>query len=214
MKFNIIVLLFLLMFTACQTPSTETGGESIDDLLMALKTDLDAEKSTLLITKIKQYVEQNPQDKDTNIRYLGAGLNNLTARMTDPKTGKMDKTIAMEFINFSDATSQLYPARAETPAMLQKAGEVARSIRAFKKAIEIYDTIYEKYPASKQAPQALFMKAFTYDNEMGEKEKAKELYTLFLEKYPNDDFADDTKFLLENLFKSNEEIIQEFGDEK
>ena len=58
------------------------------------------------------------------------------------------------------------------------------------------------------------MKAFTYDNEMGEKEKAKALYTEFLEKYPNDDFADDTKFLLENLFKSNEEIIQEFGDEK
>ena len=52
--------------------------------------------------------------------------------------------------------------------------------------------------------------AFTLDNDLQRHEEAKELYESFLEKYPDDDFADDTQFLLQNLGKTDEEIIQSF----
>ena len=36
----------------------------------------------------------------------------------------------------------------------------------------------------------------------------------FCKSYPNDDFADDTKFLLENLGKDDEEIINSFSGQQ
>ena len=77
----------------------------------------------------------------------------------------------------------------------------------------IYDAIYTQYPQYEKAAQALFLKAFTYDNDLKDKGTAKALYEEFLQKFPNDDFADDTQFLLKNLGKNDEEIIKSFGQE-
>ena len=60
----------------------------------------------------------------------------------------------------------------------------------------------------------MFLKAFTYDNDLKKVEEARVLYNEFLKKYPNDEFADDTKFLLENLGKDDEEIINSFGKQQ
>ena len=94
--------------------------------------------------------------------------------------------------------------------LLHQAGETARSIRNYGKAIEIYDLIYNVFPDYEKAPQALFLKAFTLDNDLKQTEEAKALYEAFLEKHPDNEFADDTQFLLDNLGKDDEEIIQSF----
>jgi len=71
-----------------------------------------------------------------------------------------------------------------------------------------------QFPNSKEAPQALFMKGFTLDDGLGNKQAAKPVYEEFLKKYPKNDFADDTKFLLENINKTDEEIIKQFDNKK
>jgi len=83
----------------------------------------------------------------------------------------------------------------------------------FPKAVNLYDRIYTQYPNYEKAAQALFLKAFTYDNDLNDKGTARALYEEFLKKYPNDDFADDTQFLLNNLGKNDEEIIKGFKEE-
>jgi len=60
----------------------------------------------------------------------------------------------------------------------------------------------------------MFLKAFTLDSEMQQFDKAKALYEEFIAKHPQDEFADDTKFLLENLGKSDEEIIKQFEEQQ
>ena len=132
-------------------------------------------------------------------------------RLMNDSTHRINYRVANDFIGLCEIHALLLPKNEKSPDYLHKAGETARSIRSFRKALEIYDWIYTKYPDNPKAPQALFLKGFTYDNDLKNTEKAKAVYEEFLKKYPNDDFADDTKFLLENLGKKDEEIINSFG---
>ena len=123
---------------------------------------------------------------------------------------RIDRVKALNYIKLSEAFALLNPNEEEAVNHLHRAGETARSILNYKRAIEIYDWIIRRFPDHSRTAQALFLKAFTLDNNMKKYEEARGLYEAFLEKYPNDDFADDTKFLLENLGKSDEEIIKSF----
>ena len=148
-----------------------------------------------------------------SIPAIGTFLDDLAGKLTNSETGKIEVQMANDFVAASELHAMLEPTDAENANYLHKAGEIARSMRAFPKAIDLYNWIYTKYPDSKKASQALFMSAFTMDNELKQVDKARALYEQFLKTYPNDDFADDTKFLLANLGKSNEEIIESFGNQ-
>ena len=138
----------------------------------------------------------------------------LGGSMYDEATHKVDFQAANDYIRMCELFALLKPQDGLSPDYLHKAGETARAIRSFPKAVDIYDRIYTKYPTYEKAAQALFLKAFTYDNDLGDKATAKGLYEEFLQKFPNDDFADDTQFLLANLGKDDEEIIKSFSEKK
>ncbi|NND04801.1 MAG: tetratricopeptide repeat protein [Saprospiraceae bacterium] len=89
-----------------------------------------------------------------------------------------------------------------------KAGEAARSARNFPVAETSFKTLYEQYPDSPQASKALFLHAFMSDEDLKAYDKARTLYQTFIERYPDSDFNDDAQFLLENLGKSDEEMLE------
>ncbi len=119
-----------------------------------------------------------------------------------------DKVEALQnaLVGYADA----FPTDSLSVKYLSKAGETARLLRQFDKALEIFGKIEKNYPDSREAAAAMFMKAFTLDNDLKKLEEAKLAYEAFLQKYPNDEFADDAQFLLKNLGKSPEEIIKGF----
>lgn len=134
----------------------------------------------------------------------------LGRQMFNDSTARIDYRIANDFVNSCELKAMLLPNDPKSPEWLHKAGEAARSIRSYAKALEIYEWISDKFPSYEKAPQALFLRAFTLDNDLKRFDEAKALYEEFLQKYPNDDFADDTQFLLNNLGKNDEEIINSF----
>jgi len=127
------------------------------------------------------------------------------------ETKRINQAKAREYINLCEIYAMTLPKSSKSPEYLFKAGETARSIRQFPKAIDIYNWIYDKFQENDKAPQALFLKAFTLDNDLKQKDAAKALYEEFLKKYPNNDFADDTEFLLKNIGISDDDIIKGFG---
>lgn len=148
---------------------------------------------------------------ELNLPPINERIESLGRRMFNDSLGRIEYRIANDFINSCELHAMLLPQNENSPVFLHKAGETARSIRAYTKALEFYEWIGEKYPNFEKAPQALFLRAFTLDNDLGRIDDAKVLYEEFLQKYPNDDFADDTQFLLENLGKDDEEIINSFN---
>jgi len=158
-------------------------------------------------THVDEAKKRIDKDNTSLIEHIDA----IGGKMYNEETHRLDTKVAGSFIQVCELYALLKPEDSQSPNYLHKAGETARAIRAFPQAIMIYDRIYAKYPNFEKAPQALFLKAFTYDNDLKEFDKARALYKEFLKKFPNDDFADDTEFLLSNLGKNDEDIIQGFN---
>lgn len=100
------------------------------------------------------------------------------------------------------------PKHPKAVSYLMKAGEIAKAAQKPGKAIAFYDWIIDLYPENPDTGLALFLKAFTLENDLKKKEEAKAIYTKFLDKFPNHERSADVKFLLANIDKTDEEIIQ------
>ena len=76
------------------------------------------------------------------------------------------------------------------------------------KSLELFTSVYEKYPLSEQAPMGLFMAGFVQANELNDFDGATETYNLFLKDYPDHELAASAKEELENMGLTPEEILQ------
>ncbi|MCB0642604.1 MAG: tetratricopeptide repeat protein [Phaeodactylibacter sp.] len=157
--------------------------------------------------------EQTPILRDsflTNALELEKQIDTLKYEIFNEKTGKIEYRQAQDYIGVCEVYGLILPDAPLAPEYLHEAGKIAGYIQSHKKAMELYEWVYTKYPKSEKAPLALFMMGFTLQNELNDPDAAKPLYEEFLKKYPDHDFADDTQFLLSNMGKSDEEIIQNF----
>ncbi len=126
--------------------------------------------------------------------------------------GKLDRRKATRLINSYESFAKQFPKDPKAPDHLYKAGEVARSINDFSKAMDVWKIVYEKYNSYEKAPQALFLQGFIHENDFRDLDNAKKVYTEFLKKYPKHDLADDVQFSLTHLGKPADEIIKSFGE--
>jgi tetratricopeptide (TPR) repeat protein len=132
----------------------------------------------------------------------------LRTNMFNPQNLVADPAIINSYINSSIAYALLLPKNPESAVVLNQAAENAYYTQQFDRALYLYEWFQTAYPDDLKAPQALFMRAFIYDNDLEQYETAGRLYQEFIEKHPDDDFADDAEVLLENLGKSPEEMMQ------
>ena len=149
-------------------------------------------------------------DEATMQAKINAQIEAAKIKIYNETTHRIDPDAATVYVGLCELFTSLFPTNDNSPKYLFQAAETARSVKNHTKALQIYDLIFTQYQSYEKAPQALFLKAFTLDNDLKQFDKAKAIYTEFLEKYPDNDFADDTQFLLKNLGKSDDEIIQSF----
>lgn len=97
-----------------------------------------------------------------------------------------------------------------TPELLFKSGALVKGRNDPTKAIGVWGLITEHYPDSKWAADAMFQKAFTFDNDLKDKQMAKQYYENFLKTYPNHKLAEDIKLLIPTLDKTDAQLIEEF----
>jgi TolA-binding protein len=143
---------------------------------------------------------------------LDVRLREMSNAVFDTSGRRIDYRMANDFINSATIYAMILPGQEQSAEWLFDAAETARSIRAFGKALDLYAWVCEGFPESTRASQALFLQAFTLDNDLGRYDEARIKYQAFLESYPENEFADDAQFLLENLGKSEEEIIRAFEE--
>lgn len=136
-------------------------------------------------------------------------LKKLGLAMFNDSLQRLDQSAVRQFVDASEAYAILHMEDTSAVEYLHKAAEAARNLRAYDRAIELFDWIIDKFPEHQRASQALFLKAFTYDNDFNDTANARKYYTEFIANYPDDDFADDAQFLLENLGKADDELLRE-----
>ncbi len=120
---------------------------------------------------------------------------------------QINRKASLDYVNACEAYALAYNDK-KSPEYLYKASEVARSLTTYRKSLSLFDWIIEQYPDYEKTPTCLFLKGFVIENELKNEELARASYELFLEKYPTNELADDVKFLLENLGKTDEEMLK------
>lgn len=130
-----------------------------------------------------------------------AGLKADSLKIPDNEKVKEVQALYLSF-------SKEYPSDTLAPEYLLKAADLATFLHDYKTTIGLYDRILTDYKQFSKAPQALFLKAFTYDQYIQDPMKAAELYRQFISLYPNHDLADDASQALLFCGKTDEEIMQ------
>ncbi|MFT4665871.1 MAG: TolA-binding protein [Polaribacter sp.] len=150
-----------------------------------------------------------------NAKPLADRINEIASSIYDEETKLPNARMARKYITACEVNALISPNDPMAAELLLKAATTARTTaRNAQRALNIYDWVYTQFPGYEKAYQALFLKAFTLDNDMKKFDEAKGFYQEFLNKYPNDEFAVSTKFLLDNLGKSDDEIIKQFEKKK
>jgi tetratricopeptide (TPR) repeat protein len=135
-------------------------------------------------------------------------LKGIGLQMFNDSIYRLDENMARLYVDASEAAVMSNPDLPEAAEYLHRAAETARTLRDIPKAITLYDWIIDQYPNHPRGATALFLKAFTFDNDLKDYENARKYYDEFLAKHPNNEFAESAKFLLDNLGKSDEELRQ------
>jgi len=200
-------------------PSKSTATELIAAYQQQLVSPKADQKDGAILETLKQMISGNtglidPAAIGSKLGSATIGIDSSLSRLSQQffsLDGKQQiNTQAIEaYQTAAEVRAMISPDEVSVKKLLS-AGEAARTMKKFPKAISYFDMIIQKFPQLKGASQALFLKAFTMDNDLKQYDRARGIYELFLQKYPEDGFADDVQFLLENLGATNEEIIQKF----
>lgn len=126
---------------------------------------------------------------------------------SDPDVIKNMKP-ANELIKQMEAYAQAFPKDSIVPEMLVKAGEIARGLGKYKKATELLQSVWTNHEEHRLAPPALFLQAFTYDNDMRDSTLAVRYYQEFLKRYPDHELAGQVQQLINVVGKSPEELVR------
>lgn len=121
-----------------------------------------------------------------------------------------DPKKARDMISLYTKYADQFPDDTASAAFLFKAGDLSSKLNDTEAAIGYFSKLISKYPNSTNAPVALFLQGFIYENQAGNPMKAKPYYEEFLRKYPDHPLTGDVQFSLDHLGKTPEELIKEF----
>lgn len=126
----------------------------------------------------------------------------------DEATGMVDREAGLQYARLARELAAKAPNDTLVALPLYKSADVHKALNDYRSAAMIFERVHRDYPTFSKAGEALFMLGFTYDENLKDFDKAREVYTKFLTEFPDNVFARDTKVLLENLGKSDAEVLE------
>lgn len=107
-----------------------------------------------------------------------------------------------------------YPDDELTPEYYFRAANMARALKNYPEALDIYRVIVKDYPDFEHHVESHFMIALVYDNDLKDKFNAKRVYNEVAEKYPNHKFGQDAKLILDTYIEMTDEELIKYLEEK
>lgn len=147
------------------------------------------------------------RDKEVKaIENLEKSLESEAARPNPEKLSKLlDSYVAFVDKNPADTTAHLF---------LYKAVNLCIGVNNGSRAMQLIDRSLIDFPQSRYIATTVFLKAYVYENLLGDYGQAATVYNDFLKKYPNHELADDAEAALKYLGKSPEELVKQFEAQK
>lgn len=139
-----------------------------------------------------------------------AWLQQTQRQMANPRALKLDTALALQYVEQATAFAKKHPQDSLAPEVLFRAADVARGAGEFGQAIQLWGQVWRNYPQHRLAPDALFLQAFTFDNDLQAREEARTYYQKVIDQYPDHPLAMQAAQLIEVLNKSPDELVRQF----
>lgn len=99
------------------------------------------------------------------------------------------------------------------PVYLIKGAQVAQAVMNFQKSRSLLQTCLDSFPNFRNRPAAMFMLAQLYDEHsmLNNEAEAKKIYDDIIYKYPKTPWAENARYALNNLGKSDADLVKEFS---
>ena len=110
--------------------------------------------------------------------------------------------------------TEKFPEDDITPEFYFRAANMARALKNYPEALDIYRKIVKNYPDFEHHVESHFMIALVYDNDLNDKFNAKRVYGEVAEKYPDHKFGQDAKLILETYIDLTDEELIKYLEEK
>lgn len=163
----------------------------------------------ILIAMLIGFSCAGPQ-KEAKKSNLNDSISVLEDKLFNNEDIQISKDEAINLIGLYQDYATEFPKDSLAPVYLFRASDLSMNLQRPNETISLFNEILQKYPDYEKTSSVLFLKAFVYEDQLGDLENAKKYYEEYLEKYPNSDFADDAEMSLKNLGKTPEELILEF----
>lgn len=150
-------------------------------------------------------VEQVKMDPKT---HLQTTIKELEGKMHSSPA--LDNVMAGQALQLYFEYAKAYPKDSITPDYYFKSGEITTALQQFPQAYSNYKIICENYPDYKLIEESYFLQASVLDNYLNEDDKAKLVYEELIKKFPNSKYVADAKAAINNLGKSDADLIKEF----
>ncbi|HPJ62299.1 hypothetical protein [Lentimicrobium sp.] len=138
-----------------------------------------------------------------------AGIEILEKDLTD-QAARPDPEKLASLLDAYTAFVDNHPADSMAPLYLYKAINLSMGVNNGAKAMQLTDRMLNEYPKDSRIPEAIFLKAYIYENQLSNLGLALKTYQDFLSRFPEHELADDAQAAIDNLGKSPEELIREF----
>ncbi len=121
-----------------------------------------------------------------------------------------DRRGAMALHDVYLAFAKNNPQDSMAPEYIFRAAGLSRTLGEPKTTLELYDRVIRDHPQWRRIPDAYYLRAFTLDNDLGQKGEAKTAYEEVISRFPDHKFAADAKQMIENLQYTDEQLIERF----
>ncbi|HOZ29935.1 MAG TPA: hypothetical protein PLL66_03370 [Bacteroidales bacterium] len=127
------------------------------------------------------------------------------------KSEEVDIDLAYNIIEKYVEYANSFPKDTIVADYLFKAAEISMNINEPEDAIVYLTRVENDYKNYFNYPVCIFLKAFIFENYIGDVEMAEKYYTLFLKSYPNHVMAKDAEAALMYLGMSDEQLLELFS---
>jgi outer membrane protein assembly factor BamD (BamD/ComL family) len=103
-----------------------------------------------------------------------------------------------------------FPMAPNKPTVFLKAGSACRALKQPEKALIYLNRFLASYKDHIKRDEALFTKAFILDEDLNRKDEAKDTYTQLIQEHPSSVFKQNAELLLEQLYLTDEELLEKF----
>ena len=184
-KFGLFIFLLSLIISC---GDTSTSGKNEDVIVKKDSVNESQDKCTVLFNEAKR-------------------LDNILLKANTVNNGIAEQAINAFFLFATNCKGDTL-----APVFLIKAGQVAQTIRKYTQAQDFFTKCIDEFPKFKSRGAAMFLLAQLYDDAsiLNNESEARTLYDQIIREYPKSSYASDAKACIQNIGKTDEQLVHEF----